>query len=227
MSAADPAPAEPVLRRDAARNRAKILDAASAVIGESGVDVCVETIARRAGVGVGTLYRRFPTKELLIEAVVDEVLRGMLSAATTALSDESPANGLAEFIRAAGRLQYEHAGCLTRLWNSSTGELRDQIETAGRALLSRAQDGGAVRRDLVYEDVVVVFWSLRGVIEATATVSPDAWQRHLDLLLTSLAPTDRRLEHPPLTPDQVQRARVAVALHDGAGTEPAPVGPPT
>ena len=53
--------------------------------------------------------------------------------------------------------------------------------------------------------MIVLFWSLRGVIEATATVSPDAWLRHLDLLLTSLAPSDRRLEHPPLTPGQIQR----------------------
>jgi len=208
---------EPVLRRDAARNRAKILVAARAVFGESGVDVSVETIAQRAGVGVGTLYRRFPTKELLIGAVVDEVLQGVLSAADAALAHESPANGFAEFIRAVGWLQFEHAGCLTRLWNSSTGDLRDEIETAIRALLSRAQSEGAVRRDLVYEDVIVLFWSLRGVIEATATVSPEGWLRHLDLLLTSLVPTDTHLEHPPLTPEQVRRARAAVALHDHAG----------
>ena len=214
--------AEPALRRDAARNRAKILVAARVVFGESGVDVCVETIAHRAGVGVGTLYRRFPTKELLIQAVVDEVLRDVLSAANAALANESPANGFAEFIRAVGWLQFEHAGCLTRLWNGSTGDLRDEIETAIRALLSRAQWEGAVRRDLVYEDVIVLFWSLRGVIEATATVSSEGWLRHLDLLLTSLAPTDRRLEHPPLTPEQVQRARAAGALHENAGTKTAP-----
>ena len=65
---------EPALRRDAARNRDKILAAARAAFDEEGVDVGVEVIAQRAGVGVGTLYRRFPTKELLIEAVVDEVL---------------------------------------------------------------------------------------------------------------------------------------------------------
>ena len=218
-----PAGIEPVLRRDAARNRAKILAAARTVFDESGVDVCVETIAQRAGVGVGTLYRRFPTKELLIDAVVDEVLRGVLSAADAALANESPANGFAEFIRAVGRLQFEHVGCLTRLWNSSSDALRDEIETASRTLLSRAQAEGAVRPDLVYEDVIVLFWSLRGVIEATATVSPDAWLRHLDLLLTSLAPNDRRLEHPPLTPVQIQRARAAAALHDGGGAGPRPV----
>jgi AcrR family transcriptional regulator len=204
--------AEPALRRDAARNRTKILAAARTVFDESGVDVCVETIAQRAGVGVGTLYRRFPTKELLIEAVVDEVLQGVLDAGQDALANESPADGFAEFIRAVGWLQFEHVGCLTRLWNNSTGSLRDQIEATCRALLSRAQSEGAVRQDLVYEDVVVLFWSLRGVIEATATVSPGAWLRHLDLLLTSLAPSEHHLEHPPLTTEQVRRARAEVAL---------------
>jgi hypothetical protein len=71
-----------------------------------------------------------------------------------------------------------------------------------------------VRKDLVYEDVIVLFWSLRGVIEATATVSPDAWLRHLDLLLDSLATGDRPLRYPPLSPEQVVRARAAAAMRD-------------
>ena len=97
----------PVLRRDAARNRVKIMAAARAVFDEEGVDVCVEVIAQRAGVGVGTLYRRFPTKELLIEAVIDEVLEGVLTAGQDALANESPADGFAEFIRAVGWLQFD------------------------------------------------------------------------------------------------------------------------
>jgi AcrR family transcriptional regulator len=208
----------PVLRRDAARNRDKILAAARAAFDEEGVDVGVEVIAQRAGVGVGTLYRRFPTKELLIAAVVDEVLQEVLSAAQAALEHESPANGLAEYLRAVGWVQLEHAGCLTRLWNDSDGDLRDRIEAAGRALLTRAQAAGAVRDDLVYEDVVVLLWSLRGVIEATAGVSPEAWLRHLDLVLSSLAPGDRPLRHPPLTRDQVRRAKRDASLRSAAGT---------
>jgi AcrR family transcriptional regulator len=207
----------PVLRRDAARNRDKILVAARATFDEVGVDAGVELIAQRAGVGVGTLYRRFPTKELLIEAVVGEVLQGVLDAARTALAHASPADGFAEYISAVGRLQLDHAGCLARLWNNVPDDLRGQIETASRALLSRAQEAGAVRADLVYEDVIVLFWSLRGVIEATAAVAPEAWLRHLDLLLASLAPTGRPLEHPPLTAEQARKAKDAVALRDATG----------
>jgi AcrR family transcriptional regulator len=214
----------PTLRRDAARNRSKILAAARASFDEYGVDVGVEVIAQRAGVGVGTLYRRFPTKELLIEAVVAEVLDAVLSAAESALEHESPADGFSEFIRAVGWLQFEHAGCLTRLWNNTTGDVRDQIEAASRALLTRAQQAGAVRPDLVYEDVVVLFWSLRGVIEATSAVSPEAWLRHLELLMTSLAPDGRLLRHPPLTARQVEEAKAAVALRERLRSGHAPAG---
>jgi AcrR family transcriptional regulator len=208
------AEAAPVLRRDAARNRDKILVAARAAFDEEGVDVGVETIAQRAGVGVGTLYRRFPTKELLIEAVVDEILQGILSAAQAALENESPADGFGEFLRAVGWLQFEHTGCLARLWNNTASDVRGQIEVATRALLARAQSVGAVRHELVYEDVTVLFWSLRGVIEATSSVSTEAWLRHLDLLLSSLAPSDQPLAHPPLTAEQVQRAKDVLSLRE-------------
>jgi AcrR family transcriptional regulator len=212
MSAAPgPVALSPSLRRDAAHNRDKILAAARAAFGEDGVDVCVEAIAQRAGVGVGTLYRRFPTKELLIEAVVDEVLQEVLDAARFALENESAADGFAEYLRAVGWVQFEHAGCLTRLWNDTTSAARVEIESASRTLLARAQAAGAVRPDLVYEDVIVLFWSLRGVIEATSGVSADAWLRHLDLLLSSVQPSDVPLHHPPLTAAQVQLAKDAVA----------------
>jgi AcrR family transcriptional regulator len=222
-AAARPGPGEPIepgptLRRDAARNRDKILAAARAAFDEEGVDVGVEVIAQRAGVGVGTLYRRFPTKELLIEAVVSEVLEAVLSAATTALEHESPADGFTEFLRAVGWLQFEHAGCLTRLWNDNPGDVRDRIEVASRSLLARAQAAGAVRDDLVYEDVVVLFWSLRGVIESTAMVSHEAWLRHLDLLVMSLAPSGEPLRHPPLTAQQVREAKAAVAMREAMRT---------
>jgi AcrR family transcriptional regulator len=197
----------PALRRDAARNRAKILAAARAAIDEEGVDVGVEVIAQRAGVGMGTLYRRFPTKELLIEAVVDELLESVLSAARTALDSESAADGFGSFLRGVGWLQYEHAGCLARLWNSTGSDWRSQIEELTRTLLARAQESGSVRADLVYEDVIVLFWALRGVIEATSSVSPDAWLRFFELLMASLAPGSEPLVHPPLTADQAQRAR--------------------
>ncbi len=198
--------------------------AARAAFDEEGVDVGVEVIAHRAGVGVGTLYRRFPTKELLIEAVVDEVLQAVLSAARSALALESATDGFAHYLRAVGRLQAEHAGCLTRLWKNANGEVRAEIELVSRALLARSQQAGAVRPDLVYEDVIVLFWSMRGVIEATAAVSPEAWLRHVDLLLAAVAPGGAPLEHPPLTAEQANEAKDAVAQRDALGSSRASFG---
>lgn len=201
----------PALRSDAVRNLGKILTAARAAFDESGVDIGVESIAHQAGVGVATLYRRFPTKEALVDAVVDEILRSVLDEAESALSNETPAVGLAVFLRALGRLQFEHVGCLNRLLTGGHIELRDEIEAVVRKLLLQAQSAESVRNDLVYEDVVVIIWSLRGVIEATAAVSADAWHRHLDLLLLALRPSDESLTHPPLTPTQVEQAKAAAA----------------
>ena len=118
------------------------------VFDESGVDVCVETIAQRAGVGVGTLYRRFPTKELLIEAVVDEVLRGVLSAADAGRWPTSRRpTGSPSSMRAVGRLQFEHAGCLTRLWNNSSDDAarRDRDGEPGAVVEGPGRGGGATR----------------------------------------------------------------------------------
>jgi AcrR family transcriptional regulator len=219
-----PAAPTPVLRQDAARNRVKILNAARAVFAEHGTDVCVEVVAHRAQVGVGTLYRRFPTKEALIEAVVDEVLQDVLAAAEAALESESAADGFAEYLRAVGQLQFEHVGCLTRLWNHPGEERRIRIESVSRALLARAQSAGAVRADLVHEDVIVLFWSLRGVIEATASVSPDAWQRHLEMLWCSLTPGGQPLSHPPLTAEQARQAKNAAAMKERLAAPDASAG---
>lgn len=198
----------PALRQDAARNRDKVLAAARSTFDEDGFDVGVDVIALRAGVGVGTLYRRFPTKDQLIEAVVDELLEQVLMAAEEALVNESAGDGFAEFLRAVGWLQFNHARCLARLWNRSDSHWRKRIEVATRLLLSRAQEADTVRPDLVYEDVIVLFWSLRGVIEATSSISPNAWLRSFELMLVSLAP-GQPLVHPPLTSQQADEAKEA------------------
>jgi AcrR family transcriptional regulator len=211
---------QPPLRRDAARNRDKILTAARLAFDEDGFDVGVDAIAQRAGVGGGGGYRRFPTKELLIEAVVEEVLCKVLSAAQTSLEDESAEMGLTAYIRAVGWLQFEHSGCLARLWNDSHTEVRDQIEAVTTELLTRAQHAGSVRPELVYEDVVVLLWSLRGVIETIASVSSDGWLRHLDLLLSSLVPNGQPLTHPPLTATQIRQAKTAQGQRQSQASTP-------
>ncbi len=205
------------LRRDAARNRDRLLVAARCAFDEGGLDVGVEEIAQRAGVGVATLYRRFPTKDALIQAVMDEVLRAVLDAGQSALEHEDPAQGLTAFIESVGWIQYEHAGCLARLWKNTNPELRGEIEDVARTLLARGQRAGSIRSDLVYEDVTMLFLSMRGVIEASVSVSSSAWLRHQELLICSLAPGHDRLQQPPLSPQQRSAiSGVALAVDGGS-----------
>src|ERR1700689_3069017 len=104
------------LRRDAEQNRQRLLDAAADVFAEHGLEAGVEEIARTAGVGMGTLYRRFPTKDALIAALVHDVLSTMLEIAQE--STERPdGTGLEYFLEAASSYQAAHRGCLQGLWN--------------------------------------------------------------------------------------------------------------
>ncbi len=197
---------QPALRRDAARNRDKIVAAAREVFAEHGVDVGVDVIAARAGVGVGTLYRRFPTKESLIDAIIDGLFEQVLSLARDSLDAEPPASGFAAYLRGVGQLQADHIGCLSRLWiHTRQAEVRRELEATVRQLLRRAQDAGTVRGDVVYQDISVILWSLRGVVETTAPVAPHQWQRYLDLVVAGLRPTDQPLSRPPLTGPQLDR----------------------
>ena len=205
------------LRRDAARNRLRILRAAARSFGEDGIDVGVESIAQRAGVGVGTLYRRFPTKEALIEAVVHELLCDVRDAASAALADEPPGEGFAAFLRSVAGLQVEHRGCLGRLWIDRVHDpIREEIEAGIRALLDGARAAGTVRPDIVYEDAVVLLWSIRGVIESTAAVAPDAWRRHVAMLLAAVGPDAPAPGFAPLDAGQLQAALAARGTPPGA-----------
>jgi AcrR family transcriptional regulator len=189
--------AAPPLRRDAAANRERILAAAVEVIGAAGADASVDDIARRAGVGVGTVYRRFPTKEALIQAITAQLLRDLVGHAQTA-GAAAPDAGLKVFLTGAGELQARYAGCLWQLWSSGpeSDEIRGQLRAAVQEVLSRAQDVGAVREDLTYEDVAMFLWSMAGVVESVRDVQPDLWRRSLDIMLLGSKPSAERLHRP-------------------------------
>jgi AcrR family transcriptional regulator len=175
-------------RRDALRNRRRVLDAADAVFAEQGLDAGVEDVARAAGVGVGTLYRRFPTKEALIAELVREVLTAMVTAAEEA-RDVPDGRGFEQFIEVAAAAQASHRGCLGRLWaEMSASELRAECRAMVAELLTTARAAGRIREDATAADIDLLFWSLRGVLEATRGTQPDAWRRHVELMLAGLRP---------------------------------------
>src|ERR1700712_5491680 len=153
-----PAPAARPLRKDAAENRERVLEAAAQVFAEQGLDAGVDEVARVAGVGMGTLYRRFPTKQALVAELVRELLRAVLADARAALQPRD-GTGLRLFLEAAGRHQSSNPGCLPRMWNTdSDSELIGEIRAVVAALLTDAQEHGRVRGDLTPTDISVVLW---------------------------------------------------------------------
>ena len=177
------------LRRDAAENRKKVLHAASRVFAEHGLDGSVEEVARVAGVGMGTLYRRFPTKQALIDELVGEARSGLLVRAKAA-AELPDGTGLEALLLSAGQLQADQLGCLHQLWNQSDAEFEALREFRGilAQLLVVAQRHGRIRDDVTRTDISIILWSIRGVIETTRGTAPNAWRRHLELLVAGLRP---------------------------------------
>jgi AcrR family transcriptional regulator len=199
------------LRRDAAENRERLLTAAALVFAEYGLDAGVEEIARVAGVGMGTLYRRFPSKQALIDELIGGLRRDLLDIARAA-STRTDGTGLEQLLFATGRLQAAQPGCLQRLWAHSEAGL-DAVQEIRRLiekLLRSAQTHGRVRAEITSTDVTMVLWSVSAMIETTGAVAPKAWRRHLELVLAGLRPVDRKhlaseLTEAPLTRAQVRR----------------------
>jgi AcrR family transcriptional regulator len=193
------------LRKDAARNRQLLLDAAAAVFAEHGLEAGVEEVARAAGVGIGTLYRRFPTKDALVAALVHDVMTTMLRLAQNA-TGQAGGTGLEHFLEAASSYQAAHRGCLPRLWNVGTEhESVQEIRRLIAALLTDAKENGRIRDEIASADLTIILWSIRGVIETTSGAAPDAWRRHLDILVAGLRPAAEPLAYPPLSQDQLDQ----------------------
>ena len=183
------------LRADAARNRARVLDAAREAFAELGLDVGVEEIARRAGVGKGTLYRRFPTKDALIRAIFEGLLDEIDVLVADAEAVPEPWDAFRSYVVATAELQISNQGFFDVV-NQRLGSVVLSPDQRARALagtarlLQRAQDAGVVRGDIVPEDVQIM---LRMVGAATrpafdGTPMHERWSRYLGLLLDGLRP---------------------------------------
>jgi AcrR family transcriptional regulator len=146
-----------VLRSDAAANRDRLIEAARDVFAEHGPEIKVDEIARRAGVGVGTLYRRFPSKEDLVRAILEERVAELLRLLAAEPAESDPFAALQTFLEALVRLQAEDRGVMRLIAQSLggsalPGNLGDLYEAVWQ-LLRRGQRSGRVRPDVEKEDV--------------------------------------------------------------------------
>jgi AcrR family transcriptional regulator len=183
----DPAaPRSPTGRRDAVRNYHRILDAARDVLGEAGADASMEEIAARAGVGVGTVYRRFANKDALIDELLRLSMDEGLAAARQALACPG-GEGLEWLLRGLGALFASHARYAHLLLDrSAESTAAVEIRAAVEELTARALAAGTLHPGVTVGDVMALIWAMRGLTEATGGVAPESWQRFLDIHLAGL-----------------------------------------
>jgi AcrR family transcriptional regulator len=182
------------LRRDAERNRQRILDSASELFTERGLSVTLNDVAHHAGVGVGTVYRRFPDKEQLIDALFEDKIAELIGHAEDALANPDPWQGLVSFLTANLEGQVADQGLKEVLLGSDQG--RERIAGARRELaprverlIARAQAQGALREDIEGEDFGIVMMMIGTVIDTTRQIEPELWRRYLALILRGMSST--------------------------------------
>jgi len=178
-----------VLRADAQRNLDRILDAASDAYAELGPDVTIDEIARRAGVGHGTVCRRFPTKDALRAAVIQKRLTEMLAAARALLAHEDAAAALDEFVWFSADCCRRDKALFEGVERCGDGpvlETKHELHDTLDQLIKRARRQGAIRRDFDARDLGAL---VGAAIQASAHAErPDTWRRYVQVVLDGLRP---------------------------------------
>ncbi len=202
------------LRRDAERNRQRILEAASEVFNERGIDVSLDEIARHAGVGVGTVYRRFRTKEELVEALFMDRLDTVAAMADEALGAPDPWTGLVSFMERMATVMAGDMGLRQILMFATYG--RDLVAIARQRnaplverLVQRAQASGQLRTDIRQTDIVFIIFTLTDASHLAQAANPDLWRRYLTLILDGMRPAREGvtpLPEPALRPEEMEKS---------------------
>jgi AcrR family transcriptional regulator len=206
------------LRADAERNRLRIIAAARKLFAERGLDVSLDDIAAHAGVGVGTVYRRFPDKDALIDALFEEAIGDVVAAAHRALAMEDPWEGFVSFMREAVALQSADRGLKQALLTRGRGRervdrARETMTPLGMELVRRAQASGRRRPDVGGFDIPLIHLMVGSIADAARDVAPELWQRVLGIVLDGLvaerdAPT-------PLPAQGLSRDQFVTAMSRG------------
>lgn len=212
------------LRRDAERNRQRILAAAAELFTERGLDATLDDVARAAGVGIGTVYRRFPDKETLVSELFRDRIDALVTVAEQACAVPDPWQGLVTFIEFVASAMAGDSG-LRQLMMFGTYDrdqvcyARDRMRPVITRLVERAQASGDLRPDFSATDVKMIAFMLGSIAEYAAAVAPEIWRRYLVMLIDGLRPArDGVTELPVPAPSVTDLARLMTAQ----GQRPAP-----
>jgi AcrR family transcriptional regulator len=200
------ATAERPLRRDAERNRTRILAAARELFAARGLAVTLDDIAERAGLGVGTVYRRFSSRDDLIDALFEQRMVEIVALIDEALEAEEPWEGLVEFLERLVALQAADRGLREVLLGTTEGRervacVREQMRPRAEQLVRRAQAAGGLRADFSASDLPLLQMMVGAIADVAPADRPDLWRRFLMLLLDGLraeGASRAPLREPPL-----------------------------
>jgi AcrR family transcriptional regulator len=207
-------------RRDAQERHDRLVAAARREFAARGVDASLEGIARDADVAIGTLYRHFPTRLDLLLAALEPRLREFTDGSKKALEIDDPWEGFVSYLENLFRVQAGDRGFndfLSRRFPGSadTERIHDQMCRQIEDVLTRAQEAGEARADIALADIVNLIWSTGRMIDATSTTAPNAWRRHLYLMLDAYRATRAHpIPEPPMTEKQLYDAMVHLSTTD-------------
>jgi len=204
----DPTTDERPLRADAQRNRRRILDAAAEVFAEHGLDAGLDQIAEHAGLGVGTVYRRFPDKNALIDELFEARLAEFVAVAEECAAMEDAWTGLTTFIARGSLLQGRDIGMRELLLGPGLDRKlvlkpRAKLQPLVGGMVERAKASGKLRPDFEVLDVPIAEMMLAHVISIAGEDAPDAWRRHYTMVVDGMrAENATPLPVPGITPQQ-------------------------
>jgi AcrR family transcriptional regulator len=210
---ADVDPAVRAMRADARRNRARVLVAAEEVFSEEGAKAQVDEIARRAGVGVGTVCRHFPTKQALLDAVLEAMYGSLLAEAEAALTEPDAGAAFDAFFHQLAEFQTRHRALAesmaAALDRSESAQITKQaLRRALTQLTKNAQAVGAIRDDVDAADVTTLFSGVAHTTALAGDLQPMLRKRYVAIILDGLRPHDRGpLPGKPMSFTQLDRIR--------------------
>lgn len=201
-------------RADAERNRRRVLDAAARVFAERGAAATLNDVARVAGVGVGTVYRKFPDKEAMLDALFDNKIDALVRLADEAASVENAGTALRGFLLGLMEMRATDRGLDAILMapgrsaRFSQALSRHFAPTVDR-LVARAISAGELRPDFIGQEVCLLGFMVGKVADITRSTDPDAWRRYAQLLVDGTRPSAGTQ---PLSPAPLSFTDIAAAL---------------